>query len=411
MIKKSIKTFFTQASITVISLINSIIINRTLGPHGKGIYSLFLLIATLFAMVAELGISTGIAYKHKKNDDDIWKTFTYILLGFWLIISTLMYITLKTLNFSFYLITIPAFYFLLTNKILNGILIGKGNIKAYNIIRIIIPLVIIIGLISIPFLSIEYTPHNIFVIYIISLIVVDAILITITLPRRLTPPSLKEISSLFSYSVKVYIANLSSYLNYRIDMLLISFFLSPEYLGWYSVSVFLIEKSIMFSTSASLVNFSLKVAEENRGNKFFNFRLINTINLFITIIISLFGYFIIKLLYGSSFIYSYIPVLILSPALLFIGIGKLISSELSGEGIVHIQMRSSFLAVITNIALNIVLIPLMDIKGAALASLISYSLNTIIILQFFIKHERIKIKEILLLSKEDIKYIRQKIGK
>jgi len=113
------------------------------------------------------------------------------------------------------------------------------------------------------------------------------------------------------------------------------------------------------------------------------------------------------LLYSPAYKESILPMIILAPAILASGYAKMLSSELSGDGIIKIQLFASILSVFLNVLLNIVLIPKFKIVGASFASLFSYTFNTIIILLFFLKHYKKSFKRMIIVDKNDIIKITQ----
>ena len=101
------------------------------------------------------------------------------------------------------------------------------------------------------------------------------------------------------------------------------------------------------------------------------------------------------------------PLLILLPGVIAISLGKVLCSYLGGIGKPVFATYASLAALIVNIGLNVLLIPKWGIAGAALATSISYSLDTVIIFIVFSKLAKIKPIDILVVKLEDIKsYLR-----
>jgi PST family polysaccharide transporter len=85
---------------------------------------------------------------------------------------------------------------------------------------------------------------------------------------------------------------------------------------------------------------------------------------------------IINLLYGAKFISAF-PVLqiyIWSSVATFLGVAS--SQYLVTENLTKISFYRTFLGMIVNVLLNLILIPQIGIIGSALATLISYSVAT-----------------------------------
>jgi len=91
---------------------------------------------------------------------------------------------------------------------------------------------------------------------------------------------------------------------------------------------------------------------------------------------------IIMGLYGSAFKDSYYATLWLIPASFGLSFGSLFNTYLWSKGFPLVSTIIPFFVLISNIILNYILIPLMGISGAALASSISYCLWFIVILLF-----------------------------
>jgi len=78
-----------------------------------------------------------------------------------------------------------------------------------------------------------------------------------------------------------------------------------------------------------------------------------------------------------------------------------IAADLSGRGKPQYAVWSSMTALIANVILNIILIPRMGIVGAALASSISYWLDTLVVLIAYLNISRHSLREVLIIKKDD----------
>ena len=127
--KKIAETSFSQILIILIGIINTIILNRMLGPAGKGEYAYILLIALTLAMILEVGFATGISFSlgRKANiDNNKWKTFSMIISVFWLIIALILIVIIYfhySSNLKYILIAL-IFLFQISNKYILGNFLG-----------------------------------------------------------------------------------------------------------------------------------------------------------------------------------------------------------------------------------------------------------------------------------------------
>ncbi len=215
----------------------------------------------------------------------------------------------------------------------------------------------------------------------------------------------KLIKDSVTYGGKVYIANSISFLNYRFDMFLIAFFLNPAAVGIYSIAVALSERIFVIPHSFSTVLVpKISSSSELDANQFTPKVIRHT--LFIVIILSLVLFIVAKylilLFFGSDFMGSVLPLIILLPGIIAFAIGGVIASYLSGRGRPEFAAYSSSACLVVNLILNIILIPRIGIAGAAVASSIGYIVDTLIVLVAFIKMSGQSLKDTLIIKRDDI---------
>src|SRR2546423_13530119 len=84
--------------------------------------------------------------------------------------------------------------------------------------------------------------------------------------------------------------------------------------------------------------------------------------------------FAIRIVLGQVFLPAAAPFVVLSAAMIFYGANNAVSSYLASEGFPWVAVYVWLVAVVVNIGLNAVLIPVHGIAGAAAASLVSYAI-------------------------------------
>jgi len=67
-LKHLISTFLTTILIFVLGLVSSVIIARSLGPTGQGVYTLVMMLPALILILTNLGISRSVIYHLSKGD-------------------------------------------------------------------------------------------------------------------------------------------------------------------------------------------------------------------------------------------------------------------------------------------------------------------------------------------------------
>ena len=164
----------------------------------------------------------------------------------------------------------------------------------------------------------------------------------------------------------------------KIDQVMIGLMMNDFQVGLYSVSVKLTEVLyflpgiIMISLLPSLINSKSisKKVYESRLQKLFDF--MTWFPLFIIIPVFFFSTTIVNILYGIEYASSGIALSISVWAILPVFVKIAVENYLLNENKTKVVFLSSFLGAITNIILNLILIPLYGINGAAFATVISY---------------------------------------
>lgn len=423
----TIFTFISRVLQLCISLIISIIVARILGPEGKGIYSLVILLPTLLITFTQFGIGPASVFYTGKKIYSPKKIFGANII-FSILISTLAITIGFVIVFFFHnrffpnvpkeylflaLLLIPLQLFL---TFLVDILLGLQEIRKYNLFQIIRSSIFLLTII-IFLLGLKLGIMAIIVGEIFSYFTGCVILFLYT-KKRLGGInfflSKKLFSDFFSYGIKSYFGNISTLLHLRVDMWMINFFLNPLMVGYYSIAAGLSERIWLISQSAGIVLFP-KVASEDDQIKIKEFtpivcRNILFITLFIALFLLLIGRWIILLFYSKSFLESVFPFQILLIGSVAIAGTRILTNDLAGRGKPMVNTYVAILSLVLNVILNIIWIPKFGIVGCAWASTISYSFMFILKTFIYSKLSGNKIKDIIIPKKSDLKYYKSIIN-
>jgi len=420
-LKNSAITFFTDISSLVLSFIAMIILTRVLGPGGKGIYSLILLIPGMMMTFGSFGLESANAYFIASKKYKVQEVFSNSLILVFLLGLILILVFFGIFQMSFFQNfinekQIPAPYLWIVIALIpvsfllvffRGIIYGKEQIINYNKTKILENIFYLTGIIVF-LLILKQGIFGAVSSYVISII--GATFLSLIFIKRITKFyfsfSKKLLKESAVYGGKVYLANIFSLLNYRLDMLLIAIFLAPTAVGFYSIAVGISERLFMIPGALSTVLFPKICSAEKSAADELTSRIIRHI-FFIMIMISLVLAFVsvplIRILFGSVFLPSVAPLIILLPGTVAFCIGGVIAADLSGRGKPQFAIYSSFACLIVNVALNIILIPKWGISGAAWASSVAYSIDTLVILIAFLIISKKSLSEVLLIKKRDFK--------
>lgn len=170
-------------------------------------------------------------------------------------------------------------------------------------------------------------------------------------------------------------ATVGAYLNLRIDLLLVGAVLDARRAGLYSVAVVLAELVAIATSTVAISALQGQTELEERAAVRYTLDFVRqsfAAALLITVVVAVGAYPFVTVVYGDPWRGSVLPFVILTVALLALMIEAPIRNVLLRVGRPASISAAAFGAMIVNIGLNLALLPVLGIVGAAVASLISY---------------------------------------
>ncbi|MBP5416488.1 MAG: polysaccharide biosynthesis C-terminal domain-containing protein [Clostridiales bacterium] len=223
--------------------------------------------------------------------------------------------------------------------------------------------------------------------------------------------TLKESAEIIKFGIFPMLALLMTTLNYRVDIIMLKQFVTSAEVGVYSVGVMLAERVWMIPDALKEVMVSNLTKGKDHREVSFVIRVCNTVCIFVVAGIVALGQPFINLFFGEEYSQAYIVTIIILIGVVFMIYYKMVGSY----NIVHGKQKENLLyltiAVITNVIANLILIPQMGNNGAAVASIISYAVAAFLYTWHFSKGTGTRVRDMLLVNKEDIARVKSKIGK
>lgn len=335
--------------------------------------------------------------KNVKKEEVLKESLKVIVKGFLI----LLVFSPITIFFKLPLIYVVIFLiYYLTTAIANALSYytkGTNNLKLLGISNIIRALL----LVSLNCLMLLVLKLNI-IGYYISLIVSDIIFILILLipvlknKQKRIKQNNQLAKEMKSYSKPFIINSISWWINNASDKYLVLFFCGINLTGIYSIaykipSMLEVVQNI-FSQAwqiSAIKEYKSKEAEAffSTMYKYYNFILIITV-----LIILLFLKSISKILFAKEFYvaWKFVPFLLL--AILFGALSGFLGSLYSANKDSKMYAKSTLIGAISNIILNLILIPIFNAYGAAIATFISYLVVWIIRVKNVKKYLELKIE-------------------
>jgi O-antigen/teichoic acid export membrane protein len=212
--------------------------------------------------------------------------------------------------------------------------------------------------------------------------------------------------SLINYGVRGYVANLSSFFNYRLDSLIINGFVGLSAVGIYSVSVAAAELIWYVSNAVSQVLLPhVSTVDRAAADRVTPILCRNTlfVSLVGAILMALTGRVIIVGLFSTAMLPALVPLWLLLPGVVALSVDKVIASYLSGIGK---PIYSSYIAggtLALTVPLDLLLIPRFGIGGAAAASSTVYIASTFVSLWAYRREAEVRLSEMLIIRIEDLR--------
>jgi O-antigen/teichoic acid export membrane protein len=425
----SILTLTRQLLSIGFGILATMVIARVLGKEGQGQYTLIILLPTLLYTLLNSGFSSSTVYfigKKKYTDQEVYSTnllssiilsVVSIGLGLVLVLYFKDYF-FEGVSSKLLLYTLLILPLLFIQKNLPTIFLGKEEFEKFNIIAILNQ----VGLLIFSLIFVWHLELGILG-AVLSFGFSQLLMLTVSfyflrqsygllIPKKY---SLSYLKDSFVYGIKGHFSNVLTFINYRIDIFLIAFFLNDVAVGVYSIAVLLVERIWLISQSVATVLFArvVNLDQEADKNKFTSIVARNT--LFITTIagvfLALFSHWIITLLFGVQYEESVLPFLYMIPGVVLFSMSKVLANDFSGRGYPEINTYIAFVVASVNFGLNMYLIPLYGIKGAAIATSASYIVDVLLKSFYFSIKNKISFKEFYIFNSSDIQLYKKQLSK
>lgn len=406
-IKDLVRVASSNVMIILFGVATSIVTARWIGPEGNGIIAGLAVYPSLFMTIGSLGIRQSTTFFLGKGiySESKIKTAITQIWGFTMIVSVIVCYFLMTYfsesgSNAFWvilaLLPIPFNLFVTYNS---GIFLGKNDIRTFNRVNWIPPLIILVlTLLLVSYFRLSVSGALIAAIGGPLFMAVVMLFKNDFLSAFSLKYDFKVIKSLLSLGLVYAFALLIINLNYKVDVIILDKLSTPYELGIYSKGANIIQylwqipmvlSTIVFSRSATSKDdyaFSLKVAQLLR------------ISLVVvggaSVLLFFLSKFVILTMYGESFFDSISVLKILLPGVLLLTIFKVMNMDLAGKGKPWVSMKAMAPALIVNVILNLLWDEKYGADGASWASTISYSLAAVLFAYFYCAETKVPMKEL-----------------
>jgi O-antigen/teichoic acid export membrane protein len=215
-----------------------------------------------------------------------------------------------------------------------------------------------------------------------------------------------RLHQVWKYSLPSYAANTTQFANYRLDVFLVAYFIGVRDVALYGVAVSCAQLLWLPSNAMQAVLFPRLSAMSDEHQKAEEAAQIMRLMLILTFLagtaMAILAPYVLTLLFGTRFTPSLPPLMLLLPGIVVFCIANVLCGYLAAIGKPRLNFLSSLAGLIATLSLDIALIPRLGIKGAAIASSVSYSISAIVALYFFIHESGLSLAHTLWITKGDL---------
>ena len=414
----------------ILRIIKNAVISRLLGPSGRGLFGLAILVPDTLVNFGHVGLRQANMYylgKRKYSLPEIVGTNLAATLVLSSILACAGFFIINTPCFfnenfepikRYLLPIICAIPFLLLFWYLDSILFALKDIHFINLMDILNSLLPVLFLLGIYYFIRQSLPAAIYGwAFSAALISLCLFIRLIKFLNGLPKFSIPYLKTGMLFGCKAYIGDLLAYMLFRIDYFIISYLLNTRELGLYIISVSMAELLLTLPDTVVIPAIPAILSRAEGESSVFTAAVTRCVlaAVFTGAVIACFlGKIGIFILFGSEFLPAFTPFLFLLPGMLARSVYPVLKTEIMGRNRPGTVSLLSGTALLINIPLNFCLIPVMGISGAALSSSISYILATTLAIRIYISSAHISAKETILIKQSDIKnivnYIKTKVG-
>ena len=401
--RQSTLSLFFTVLITLIGFFSTMLFSHILGKDLMGVYYLFVAYYGIFNMIGDGGFGQAAVKRISEGkEQNEYLTAYACLRGLLIVVSTVILLTLSPLFIDLQeynivlciILTIAAAAF--GNTITMGVY-GLGHVGVKNVgvgIGELARIIVQIGTVLL-----GYSVYGLIGGYIAG-IIVSGILCLKYFTFRPAKFGFRHIKSLFVYGFWIFLISTGSLAFSYTDTIFIGYFMTNGDVGVYRTA-FQFTSAAAFITAAIAPTLTPKISRWSKDNEWekivYPVSRGITFGLILAVPVLFGGIFLAdKLLYyfyGADFAAGAAACCILFAVQIVSVFTTFLGTALSASDHAKQSFYATATAAVVNIILNCILIPILGINGAAISTLISYSLNAVLIAYFLRRYISIRIEK------------------
>lgn len=388
--------FISIATASLAHFILRIVLGRELGPEGLGVYTLAFTIYLFGMQFAAFGIGSALTKYVAEFLEDKVAIRNYVSSGMTSSIITgglmgvVLFLLAPYIAISFFHVpelepliqlTAVCYPFIAIQKAVLGTLNGFRRMNLYALLNIIQNVTVVAVSITLVLLFemgvmgavIGFVGPTILVSALCPVLIHDCI----GLDASLWDTAALRATTVFGFYVVL--GNSISFLNTQVDSIMIGYYLNPAEVGIYAVAVLLAQTLTLIPSAVQRVTAPVTATLYGKGDIGAIRKIISStmkkaflVSAATALVIVIFGQFFISLFFTAEFLPAYVPLLVLLVGHTIFAPFMAIGSTLASIGKVNVPFRIHSICGVLNVVLNILLIPLFGIAGAAASTTVTH---------------------------------------
>lgn len=403
-------SLITKFFLVTSGVLNSVFINRYLGPALKGEYAFVLNAVNLVVLILNLGIYQSYPNSKRNNLPNVkQKYYNICIMQFvvYLVLALVLSLIVGSIRYAIIFTLVP--FNILTKQLLFITMIENINLR--NAINIANQMLYTVMLAVLYVLAPRNYYYIIALLYIKDIIIVLRIIAKFDLRLDFKDMDLKLLAAAIKFGFFPMLTILLITMNYDLDILILKKFVDFEQIGYYSVGVSLANQVWVIPDAFKEVLFSKTASSDSIDDIVLSIKVNVYICLLIIGFIAIAGKQVLHLLYGVEYLQSYPVTVVLFFGVLPMVFFKLIYPLFIAKGRNKLSFGILLASVILNVIGNFIFIPIFGIIGAAVTSIFSYSLCGILFLTIFARSYNLNMRDLFLPNGKDIERLRGLIRK
>lgn len=384
--KKVVETYLTRLVVTGLGLIAGIILARVLGPEGRGIYAVAVVIGAVGVQFGNFGLHSANTYyvtRDKKLLPSLLGNVLFVIFvgGFggagiaWLVFW--LWPNLVPIHGFFLILVLAWIPFGLAYMFFQNLLLGVHEVRFFNKTEFLNSFLGVVFFAILIFMG-EARAETFFGAVFLALIISSVVMFgKLSKHLKKAPwPSFKVFKLTFGYALKSYLAGFFIFLVLRVDLLMVSYMLGEKETGYYAISVSMADLVYMIPLMVGTILFPKASAIKNVIEKWqLTKKVLGVLSGVMVVVCGLailLASPLVQLLFGEAFLPAVPAFIWLLPAIFLLAVGSTLGYFISAVDIPLVVVPYTLMVAILNIVLNLFFIKEFGIVGAAISSVISY---------------------------------------